>query len=704
MTEARTPLPSPSAPYDVLFEPVRIGPLVTRNRFFQVPHCNGMGYRDPSAQAVMRKVKAEGGWSVVCTEQVEIHPSSDITPFLELRNWDDQDIPALARIADGIHEGGGLAGIELCHNGMNAPNQYSRETPLGPANLPVAPDADAPVQARAMTASDIADLRRWHRQAVRRSLRAGYDLVYVYAGHGYGGIQHFLSTRYNDRTDEYGGSLENRMRLLREILQDTVEEVGGRAAVACRITVDESMGDGGISRSDIEGVLRALGEIPDLWDFVMGTWEDDSVTSRFGPEGGQERYVTGLKQLTSKPVVGVGRFTSPDEMVRQVRTGVLDLIGAARPSIADPFLPEKIRTERMHTIRECIGCNICVSGDHIASPIRCTQNPTMGEEFRRGWHPEVLRPNESDKHVLVVGAGPSGLEAAVALGRRGYGVSLLEAQRELGGRVTAESQLPHLSAWARVRDYREQILGELPNVDVYRESPMTAEDIAEFGFRHVAVATGADWRADGVARWHTQPIPIAADAQVLTPKELFAGQRPSGTRVVVYDDDHYYMGGVLAELLRREGYETHIVTPAAQVSSWTRNTLEIDRIQRRLIEAGIHRHTETALNRVQAGGLVVANTYTGAESEMPADCVVMVTARLPRDGLYRALSAMEGGSGPETVRLIGDCSAPSTIAAAVWSGRRFAEEFDAEPATNDGVPFDREVTELANRKAAGLPA
>src|SRR5690348_15025010 len=135
-------------PYSILFEPVPIGPLVARNRFFQVPHCNGMGYRDPSAQAAMRKVKAEGGWAVVCTEQAEIHPSSDITPFIELRIWDDQDLPALARIADAIHGGGGLAGIELAHNGMNAPNQYSRETPLGPSHLPVAPDTIAPLQAR----------------------------------------------------------------------------------------------------------------------------------------------------------------------------------------------------------------------------------------------------------------------------------------------------------------------------------------------------------------------------------------------------------------------------------------------------------------------------------------------------------------------------------------------------------------------------
>lgn len=167
----------------------------------------------------------------------------------------------------------------------------------------------------------------------------------------------------------------------------------------------------------------------------MGSWEDDSNTSRFGPEGEQEQFVAGLKKLTSKPVVGVGRFTSPDLMVHQVKSGVLDLIGAARPSIADPFLPNKIRDGHMEKIRECIGCNICVSGDFTMSPIRCTQNPSMGEEFRRGWHPEIIRPRESSKRILVVRAGPAGLEAARALGVRGYDVTLTEATRELGGRV-----------------------------------------------------------------------------------------------------------------------------------------------------------------------------------------------------------------------------------------------------------------------------
>ncbi len=189
-------------------------------------------------------------------------------------------------------------------------------------------------------------------------------------------------------------------------------------------------------------MLGLVGELPDLWDFMVGEWDFDSITSRFAGEGAQEEYVRGLKQLTTKPVVGVGRFTSPDTMVRMIRDGVLDMIGAARPSIADPFLPVKIEEGRFEDIRECIGCNICVTGDALATPIRCTQNPSMGEEWRRGWHPERIRPKATDAKVLVVGAGPAGLEAAMSLGRRGYEVVLAEATGELGGRVVREARLP----------------------------------------------------------------------------------------------------------------------------------------------------------------------------------------------------------------------------------------------------------------------
>ncbi len=165
--------------YDILFEPVKIGPVTAPNRFYQVPHCNGMGYRDPAAMTVMRGIKAEGGWGVVCTEQCEIHYSSEITPFIELRLWDERDVPALERVAQAVHDHGALAGLELAYNGMNGPNLHSREVPMGQAHLPVASFAHDPVQARAMDKQDIADLRRWHRTAALRAKRAGFDIVYV---------------------------------------------------------------------------------------------------------------------------------------------------------------------------------------------------------------------------------------------------------------------------------------------------------------------------------------------------------------------------------------------------------------------------------------------------------------------------------------------------------------------------------------------
>jgi dimethylamine/trimethylamine dehydrogenase len=690
--------------FDVLFEPVQIGPVRAKNRFVQVPHCNGMGYRDPSAQAAMRRVKAEGGWAIVCTEEVEIHPTSDVTPYIELRLWDDGDLPVLARIADSIHEGGALAGIELAHNGMNAANLSSREPPMGPAHLPVATWANDPVQARMMSKADIANLRRWHRQAVRRALLAGYDVVYAYAGHDLSVLQHFLSSRYNQRTDEYGGSLANRARLLGEILADTREECEGRAAVACRLTIDDTLGEPGAPRDAVEELITILDHLPDVWDFVLGRWELDSASSRFAAEGEREPLVAGLRQLSSKPVIGVGRFTSPDLMVHQVKSGILDFVGAARPSIADPFLPAKIEQGRLDDIRECIGCNICVSGDMTMSPIRCTQNPTMGEEWRRGWHPESIRPSTSDASILVIGAGPTGLEAARALGQRGYRVVLTEATRELGGRVSKEATLPGLAAWRRVVDHRLGQLRRYPNVELYRESAIDPDEALAYGFSDILVATGARWRADGVGRRHLRPLPIDQEALVLTPDDLLSATDPltrpgaSPSRVMIFDDDHFYLGGVMAELLASHGHAVRLVTPAAVVSSWTSHTLELGAIQRRVRLAGVTVDTNKVLVEIGKSEVWLADAFTGSSASVAADAVVLVTARLPVDGVFTALEARRdewAGRGVRSVRCAGDAWAPTTIAGAVWAGRRYAEDFDAADPELDPSRYRREYTALA---------
>ncbi|MFM2391121.1 MAG: hypothetical protein RLZZ437_2676, partial [Pseudomonadota bacterium] len=576
--------------YDILFEPVRIGPKLAKNRFYQVPHCNGGGYRDPSAVAEMRRTKAEGGWGVIFTEQTEIHPSSEITPFIEQHLWEDKDIPALANMAEAMKSHGALAGIQLAYSGINGPNLYSREVPLAVTGGPILTFTSDPVQARTMDREDIADLRRWFRAAFRRAQMAGFDLICLYGAHGFGILQHFLSRTTNQRTDEYGGSLENRSRFLREVVEDAREVTKGEMAITLRLSLHES-GEFGFANAEVRDFIEMHGDLPDLWDLAQGTWEACSGTSRFKAEGAQEDLVRGIKALTAKPVVGVGRFTSADAMVRQVRSGILDFIGAARPSIADPFLPKKIEEGRFGDIRECIGCNICVSGDMTGGISRCTQNTAFMEEWRKGWHPEKARKKGMSETVLVVGAGPAGLEAALQAAKRGYRVTLAEAGSVLGGRVARERLLPGLSAWGRVADFRVGQLAPLTNTDIYRESRLSADDVLALGAQHVAIATGARWRRDAVARLHLRPIPTDAAMPVFSPDDLMDGSGPMGGRVMIYDDDHFYIGSVVAELLVSRGCKVEFVTPAAKVAEWAENTLEQAIIMRRLLELGVTVHT-----------------------------------------------------------------------------------------------------------------
>jgi len=684
--------------YDVLFEPLKIGPVTAKNRFYQVPHCNGGGYRDPSAAATMRRIKSEGGWGVIFTEQVEIHHTSEITPFIELRLWDDADIPALSRMADAMHEYGALAGIEMAYSGINGPNFYSREVPRAPTALPIRTFTNDPVQARAMDKQDIRDLRRWHRNAYKRAQQAGFDLICLYGAHGFGIIQHFLSRATNQRSDEYGGSLENRSRLMRELIEEGHDAVGSSCAMTLRLSLDEMIGDLGFSNAELRDLIEMNKDVPDLWDLAHGTWEDCSGPSRFKPEAAQEDLVRGIRQLTDKPIVGVGRFTSPDVMVRMIKSGTLDFIGCARPSIADPFLPRKIDEGRVEDIRECIGCNICVSGDMTMSISRCTQNPTFMEEWRKGWHPERIEPKGSSKNVLVIGSGPAGMEAARALGSRGYQVILAEAGKEIGGRVARECRLPSLASWGRVRDYRAYQLAQMSNVEIYFDSLLATQDVLEFGFEHVAIATGASWRRDGVGRAHVVPMSMDPLMPIYTPDDMM-GARPANIsgRVVIFDDDHYYMGGVMAQLLVSQGCKVQLVTPAAYVSDWTRNTLEQATIHRHLAQLGVDIILNQNVSAILAGGVVGECVYSGRTSEIEADAVMLVTARQQNDTLWQELRDQQqswADYGIASVKVLGDAQAPGPIAWATYAGHRYARELDSQD-IGDALPFRREVTALA---------
>jgi dimethylamine/trimethylamine dehydrogenase len=466
--------------YDLLFEPVKIGPVTARNRFYAVPHAAGMTNSMPHMRAQFRETKAEGGWGVVCTGYVSIAPNSDDSPLPFATLWDEDDVRSHALMTEAVHRHGALAGIELWHGGGSVKNRTTRTPPLSPSGISwMATHVNfmGNQRPKVMDAADIRGLLDSQAQAARRARRAGFDIVYVYAGMGYLPYE-FLLPEWNQRIDAYGGSLANRVRIVRELLEVTRDAVAGKCAVALRISLEELRArKSERAPSEAHEVVELLADVPDLWDVKLDSSPTDCSPSRFSAEGSHEPIIDFVKKITTRPVVGVGRFTSPDTMVGQIRRGVLDLIGAARPSIADPFLPRKIDEGREQDIRECIGCNICISSWHDSVPVRCTQNPTIGEEWRRGWHPERIGRAASEASVLVVGAGPAGLECALALGRRGYEVTLAEAAAELGGRLRFETRLPGLASWGRVLDWRRGQLHHLNNVSVYRSNRLSAAEI-----------------------------------------------------------------------------------------------------------------------------------------------------------------------------------------------------------------------------------
>jgi len=662
--------------YQALFDPLKIGPVTAPNRFYQVPHCSGMGHALPRTLAAMRGMKAEGGWGVVCTEYCSIHPTSDDQPYPFAALWDDGDVANLAGMTQQVHAHGALAGVELWHGGSYVPNLASRLPSIGVRSMP---SREEPVQSQRMDRSDIRAFRQWHLAAARRARAAGFDIVYVYPTHGYL-MWEFLSRSRNDRSDEYGGSLENRARLLREVLEDTRAAVGDRCAIAVRFSAD-GHGDEHLSAAEAHDLIGLLDDLPDLWDLVVGDYYgEEMATSRFVHEAALEERIARVKRLTRKPVVSVGRFTSPDTMVRQLRTGVLDLIGAARPSIADPFLPSKIREGRLEEIRECIGCNVCYASNYRGAALRCTQNPTMGEEWRRGWHPERVPPGQGGS-VLIVGAGPAGLEAAHILGKRGYSVTLADAAGEPGGRVTLESRLPGLAEWARVRDYRLTQLRSMPQVSMYLGNRLSADEVREFGADHVLIATGARWRRDGLGRWHSLAIEGLPTRGVLTPDDIMRGARPEG-EVTIFDDDHYYMAPVIAVQLARAGAKVSYVTTTGSVSEWSHYTGEQERTQQQLLELGVQIRVSAAVVGFDGESVGLACVYTGREWRQRASTLVLVTSREPSDELYRELVGEEGAVPDLKIQRIGDCLAPALIAHAVFSGHKAARELDeaGEPA------------------------
>ena len=674
--------------YKILFEPIDIGPKTAKNRFYQVPHAMGSGNDMPNTRAAQRGIKAEGGWSVVNTGYCSIHPSSDDRPLPMARLWSEKDVASHVPMVEAVHEHDALAGIEFFHGGAYAANRHTRIPPMSPSGIQqkVSELMDMHLTApKVMDKKDIKDLIQWHLIATERAIQAGFDIIYCYAGMGFLPY-HFLHPTFNKRTDEYGGSLENRSRLMRELITEMKTVAGDRAAIAVRMSTDELLNfKSESSQSEAHEFFEINGELPDLWDIKMSSWFKECPSGRFAEPGHMEPYNGFVKKLTSKPVVGVGWFTSPDIMAKQINDGILDFVGAARASIADPFLPNKIKEGREDDKRECIGCNICASCYNQGIPVRCTQNPSMGEEWRRGWHPEKVKPKSSDNSVLVIGGGPAGLEATLSLARRGYSVAIADSEKELGGRINKEAKLPGMSSYKRVIDYRVSQINQLENVDVYLDNTMARDDVLELGFDHVVTATGSTWQPS-IMDEKSAPILITKTDSIFTPEDVLEGcelQSP----VIIFDFDYYYMGGLIAEYIKGLGHEVIIITPFEKVSPWSFNSNEVSEIESRLLDKDIKVLTEHRIIDIGESSLGIIHQVTNKKTDVDRGSLVLVGHRKQSDTLYTQLTSDEDAlkaSGIKSVQNIGDSNAPGAVVHATYAGHLYANTFDQE----DGASSD----------------
>src|SRR5919106_847927 len=643
--------------HDVLFEPIQIGPKTMKNRFYQIPHCNGFGSEKPMSQAHFRAMKAEGGYAACCTEYCSIHPESDDTHRVSARLWDDDDVKNLSLMCDMLHEHGALAAAELWYGGPHAPCMESRAVPRAPSQIPS--DFEHLTYPKEMDKDDIHEVQGFYVEAAKRAREAGFDIVYVYGSHSYL-PQQFLTPYYNRRTDEYGGSFENRARFWRETIEQVREAVGDDCAIAVRMSTDMFMGEAGTQlERDCVPFVQLCDEIVDVWDInVSGIseWGEDATPSRFYESGRLLPWQKAVKGVSKKPVLGVGR----------------------------------------DDIRGAIGCNICISRWKTGGPpLICTQNATAGEEYRRGWHPEKFdSAKNADNDVLVVGAGPAGMECAMVLGKREMRrVHLLDAQDDMGGIMRWIPQLPGLGEWGRVVNYRKIQIDKLKNVEFVPNTELDAAGVKNYGAEIVVVATGGYWATDGLngASHDTIPGADASQPWQLTPEQIMHdGKEVPGDRVVIIDHDGYYMGVSLAEKLAMEGKQVTIITHLGHIAPYMHFTLEAPNQHRRLHQLKVEIVTMQMPTKIESGGVTTAHVFDEEHlTEWDADSVVLVTQRRSNEALYRELKDRVGidalqEEGITGFYRIGDCVAPRLTADCVFDGHRLAREIDSE---NPDVPL-----------------
>jgi mycofactocin system FadH/OYE family oxidoreductase 2 len=645
-----------------LFTPIGIGRLTLKNRIYSSGHAEAMAEGGRPSERLRRyhEGKARGGCALtIFGGSSSVHPSSPAAAWKQIANHDDTIIPGYQAIADAVHQHGALVFTQLTHLGRRAQSDpEAGSVLLAPSQIPERVHREIPHE---LEAEQIAELVRAFGEAARRCRDGGLDGIEISMAHNHL-IDQFWSPRFNERLDEYGGSLENRMRFGFEVLTEIRRRAGRDFVVGCRISGDEFT-PGGLTAHDMSVIARRLAAsgLVDFLSIIGGGAHTYSLQAAAVPNMSFAPAVfvplaAAIKEATpGLPILHASRIVDPLHADRIVAAGLIDVVGMTRALIADPDLPRKAREHRLDDIRMCVGANEgCIDRIYQGKAVTCVQNPATGREAELG----DVRPATTPKKVVVVGGGVAGLEAARMATLRGHRVVLLEKAAELGGQVLLAARGPARAEYAGIVRFLTAQVRKLA-IDVRLGVEAMAPTVLAEHPDAVIIATGS--------HSYVPPVPGIDGKHVLTDREVLAGGATVGTNVVVIDDVHTEQALSTAELLLDQARRVEVISPLFYVGQDIGVT-SIAPLYSRLFAKGIVFTPCTELRAVEGSTVIVANVFSGAERRIESvDTVVLAAGSRSTDGLYRALK----GHVPE-LHAAGDCVAPRGVHQAILDGTRVA--------------------------------
>jgi mycofactocin system FadH/OYE family oxidoreductase 2 len=657
-----------------LFTPLKIGPVEVRNRLANSGHFSRLG--DPSAEwgepglygeryARYLAERAKGGIGLVAFGQVAVHPTAAYELLNASIGYEERAIPGMKLAADMVHEHGAKIFAQLYHSGVNCSGIHSKLPVFGPSECVAASFIGYEV-AHEMTEDEIAEVKEYYARTARHVRQAGMDGVELHSTHSY--LLHtFLSPVYNRRTDRYGGSLENRMRFLLEVIDVTRDAIGERMALGVRIPGDELL-PGGLDQEAMQEVARRLdatGKV-DFLSVSVGTTHSVAsiLPSMYFPHAPFVFLAAGIKQVVQRAkVFTVGRIVDPVEAERVLAEGQADMVIMTRAHIADPEIGNKAREGRLEEIRHCVGdCQACVGSLSTSVPMACVTNPAAGRE--KMWGIGTMQPAPVRKRVMVVGGGPGGMEVAWVAAARGHDVTLYDKSGELGGQVILSARLPGRGEMEGFTRWRQTMIKKHA-VKVKLNTEVTAATIQAEKPDAVVVATGSLPRKDGMNGFSTTPVKGCEQPNVVSLNDVLAGKATVGQNVVVYDAEGHVRAPGAAEMFADQGKRVRLVTPGPTICAQS-DVSNFESIMLRLGQRDVEILTWTWITSVAGNTVNAINPFSGKPVIFEGvDTVVMCGFGTANDGLYKQLKGKV-----KELYVIGDAVAPRSVDRAIYDGHR----------------------------------